>query len=168
MSISKLWLNAGLLLTVAGGLAACVGGEEAQEEQAPAAEAPAASTPAPAPAAGGGSVPTLNNPPPGVTQEMAVAGQAIFNGQGICYTCHGQNGTGTALAPNQNDDQWLHITATDPAGKYEQIVQIINQGVSQPKQFPAPMPAKGGAQLSDEQVRQAAAYVYAISQRGRQ
>ena len=38
-----------------------------------------------------------------------------------------------------------------------------SKGVPQPKQHPAPMPAKGGAPLTDEQVKQVSAYVYSIS-----
>jgi mono/diheme cytochrome c family protein len=46
------------------------------------------------------------------------------------------------------------------------IEGVVRNGVPQPKQFPAPMPAMGGAPLSDEQVRAVAAYVYSISHGG--
>ena len=151
------------VFTSALALAACGGGGDAANETA---GAPAGSTPPAAAPAGGAATPSSVALPAGVTQDMVAQGQQIFHGNGICFTCHGQNGTGSPLAPNQNDDEWLWITATDPAQKYEQIVGVINSGVPQPKEYPAPMPPKGGAQLSEDQVRQVAAYVFAISQGG--
>jgi mono/diheme cytochrome c family protein len=38
----------------------------------------------------------------------------------------------------------------------------VTNGVPQPKEHPAPMPPKGGAQLSDDQVKAVAAYVYSL------
>lgn len=98
--------------------------------------------------------------PEGVTQEMVTAGEQIYSSNGNCMTCHGQGGAGTPLAPVLADGDWLHID-----GAYDAIRQIIQAGVPQPLQFPAPMPPMGGAQLSDEQVRSLAAYVYALSHR---
>ena len=160
MRIATLTVRLGVL-TSALAFAACGGGdsEPAAERAAPPAAAPAGAP------AGGGALSSVALPA-GVTQDMVAQGQQVFHSNGICFTCHGQNGTGSPLGPNQNDDEWLWITATDPAQKYEEIVGVINEGVSQPKQAPAPMPPKGGVQLSDEQVRQVAAYVYAISQSG--
>jgi mono/diheme cytochrome c family protein len=95
--------------------------------------------------------------PPGVTAEMVTAGQQVFSTT-TCFTCHGMNGTGGPLAPALNDAQWLNID-----GSYDAIVGVVNNGVPQQKQFPAPMPPKGGATLTDEQVRQVSAYVFSIS-----
>ena len=68
------------------GMAACQpSGEQPaaeQQQQQPAAQAPAAQPAAPA------------ELPAGVTQEMYAQGQALFTGQGICYTCHGMNAEG--------------------------------------------------------------------------
>lgn len=139
-------------------MAACGGGDSAETEtpvEEPAAEAPA---PAPAPANAFANV-TF---PEGVTAEMATAGQPLFN-QGVCFTCHGQNGTGTPLAPALNDQEWIN---TD--GSYEGILQVIHEGVAQPKQFTnaGMMPPMGGAQLTEEQMQQIAAYVFALSHGG--
>ena len=38
----------------------------------------------------------------------------------------------------------------------------MRTGVPQPKQHPAPMPAMGGANLSDDQIRQVSAYVWSL------
>lgn len=96
--------------------------------------------------------------PPGVTQPQVDEGKQIFHGPGACFGCHGQNAAGGPLAPALNDTQWLHID-----GSLDAITDIIMKGVPQPKQFPAPMPPKGGASISDAQVRAVAAYIFSIS-----
>lgn len=113
-----------------------------------------------APAAPAAQAPAAQQPqvqlPAGVTQAMVTQGKQTFDSS--CFACHGQAGAGGPLAPALNDGQWLNID-----GGYESIVRVINDGVPQPKQYPAPMPPKGGAPLTDEQVRAVAAYVYTIS-----
>jgi mono/diheme cytochrome c family protein len=96
--------------------------------------------------------------PEGVTQEMVTAGQQIYGSTGFCFTCHGADGSGTPLAPALNDSEWLHID-----GSHDAIMTIVRNGVPQPQQFPAPMPPMGGAQLTDDQIRDVAAYVYTLS-----
>jgi mono/diheme cytochrome c family protein len=96
--------------------------------------------------------------PPGVTQDMVAQGQQLYGSTGNCFTCHGQGGTGTPLAPSLNDSGWIHID-----GSLDQLAEIIAAGVPVPSQYPAAMPARGGAPLTDEQVRLIAAYVYTIS-----
>ncbi|MGH7444305.1 MAG: c-type cytochrome [Longimicrobiales bacterium] len=96
--------------------------------------------------------------PEGVTAAMVTAGEQVFTGPGFCFTCHGQGGAGSPLAPPLNDNEWLHID-----GAYEAIVETVRTGVPEPMQFPTPMPPMGGAQLSDDQIRAVAAYVYTIS-----
>lgn len=96
--------------------------------------------------------------PAGVTMEMVEAGDEIFNSGSICYSCHGAQAAGGALAPALNDGDWIHID-----GSFDAIAEIITTGVAAPQQFPAPMPAMGGSPLSEDQVRQLAAYIYAIS-----
>lgn len=97
--------------------------------------------------------------PEGVTPEMVTQGEQIFRGQGICYTCHGMNAEGGPLAPSLSDDQWVNISGRD----YDEIIDVIRTGVAQPEQHPAPMPPMGGANLTDEQVRAVAAYVYSLN-----
>lgn len=110
-----------------------------------------------APAAAGPDLAALSLPA-GVTAAMVEEGQALYGGSGNCFTCHGAAGAGSPLAPQLNDGEWLNI-----AGQYEEIVNVIMNGVMQPKQYAVPMPARGGSTITDEQVRAVAAYVYAIS-----
>jgi mono/diheme cytochrome c family protein len=143
-------------LATAGWLTAC--GGDAGETEEPA-ETPA-ETPAPAPAPA--PAPTTGAAPEGATQEMVTAGQAIFSGKGMCITCHGPTATGTPLAPNLTDGEWLNIT--DPS--WANIQGLVRTGVPTPKQHPCPMPPMGGAQLTDQEIQQVAAYVYSLSHQG--
>jgi mono/diheme cytochrome c family protein len=127
--------------------AACGGGESADTSEA-AAAAPAAEA-APAMSA---------ELPEGVTMAMVTEGRELFNGSGTCFACHGQDGAGSTLGPAFNDDEWLNADGT-----YESIIDVINSGVDQPKQYPGVMLAKAGMSLTDEQVAALAAYVYSLS-----
>ena len=104
------------------------------------------------PSAGGGGAQS--------PQQIAL-GDSIFHGQvggGTCSACHGQDAKGTAVAPDLTDSQWLNGD-----GSYQFIVNTITNGVPKPKQHPAPMPPKGGAPLTDDQVNAVAAYEYSLS-----
>ena len=171
-------------------LAAACGGEKANHMQgsnttstaAPAA-APTPSTGAPAGSTAAGGAVAGSTAAPGAAAETTSAagasgaaagggagsitaaevaqGDSIFHGQvggGTCFTCHGQNAKGTALAPDLSDKVWI-----DGDGTYNYLVQRVTTGVPQPKQYPAPMPPRGGAPISDAQVRAVAAYVYSLS-----
>jgi mono/diheme cytochrome c family protein len=159
-------MAAGTFLPACGG-----GGDQSQAQAAPAASDQTASQAAPAaapadtataavaaaaPAQGAG--PTIGEVPQGATMAMVQAGEKIFHGPGNCYTCHGADAKGTALAPNLTDTVWLNID-----GSYQAIINTDKNGIPNPKQHPAPMPPMGGAQLTDQQIHEVAAYVYAIS-----
>ncbi len=141
--------------------AACGGGGDQQgaETEQPAAEASA-------PAADANQMasattqqgPEIGEIPEGATAEDVQQGQQIFSGVGNCYTCHGPDAKGTALAPNQTDSVWINID-----GSYQSIMSTVKTGVPNPKEHPAPMPPMGGAQLTDKQIHDVAAYIYAIS-----
>ena len=98
--------------------------------------------------------------PEGVTAVMVEEGEAIYSGAGICFTCHVATGEGIPnLGADLTDDEWLH---TD--GSYEALVENIMEGVtSQESSSGVPMPAKGGAAITDDQVKAVAAYVWTLS-----
>jgi mono/diheme cytochrome c family protein len=133
-------------------LTAC--GDAPRQDTAPAADVP--------PAAAAPEQPIGANVvlPEGVTLDMVQAGRRVFETT-ACFTCHGMDGYGTALGPTLRPHDWLNSD-----GSFEGIMGVVRNGVPQPVQYPAPMPAMGGAQLTDEQVRQVAAYVYVISRGG--
>ena len=68
---------------------------------------------------------------------------------------------GTPAAPSLADAEWLNIS-----GSYDEIVQTIHTGVPKPKAHPGSMPPLGGGSFTDDQVRQLAAYVFALSHQG--
>jgi mono/diheme cytochrome c family protein len=108
-----------------------------------------------------GARPALAQAPAGVTPAAIAQGDSIFHGQlasGTCTACHGQDAKGTAVGPDLTDTLWLNCD-----GSYQFIVSTVTTGVPQPKQHPAPMPPKGGATLTDDQVKAVAAYVYSLS-----
>lgn len=113
---------------------------------------------APPPAAAAATQRAPVDLPEGVTQDMVAQGEQLYGSSGNCFTCHAANAGGTPLAPALNDGSWLHID-----GSFEELVRIISEGVPVPSQYPAAMPPRGGAPLSEEQVRQIAAYVYTLS-----
>lgn len=101
--------------------------------------------------------------PAGVTPEMVRQGREVFTGDGFCYTCHGSEGRGMpGLGSDLADGEWVH---TD--GSFEELVSRIRQGVpANSATTGVPMPPRGGAALSEEQIRAVAAYVWTLSRGG--
>jgi len=99
--------------------------------------------------------------PPGATPEEVALGARIVRGEaagGTCAGCHGSNAEGSPLGPSLRSSKWLWGD-----GSLQSITKIINDGVPNPKQYRSPMPPKGGAQLSQAEVKAVAAYVWAVS-----
>lgn len=94
---------------------------------------------------------------PATGQALVDQGRLTFGGAGHCFACHGSSASGTPLGPDLTDARRLNID-----GSYAGIITLVRRGVPHPKQYPAPMPPMGGAQLSDEQVCAVAAYVYSL------
>lgn len=134
------------------GLGTACGGDRG----APAEEAQPAATEAAAPEAAP-AAPEMDLPE-GVTPEMVAQGETIFTGTGICYTCHMPGGVGGPLAPNLTDDEWINID-----GSYEAIVNLVTTGVPEPVEHPGIMLPKGGTNISDDDVRAVAAYVWTLN-----
>jgi glucose/arabinose dehydrogenase/mono/diheme cytochrome c family protein len=101
--------------------------------------------------------------PQGSSRQMVELGDAVFHGRAggaTCTGCHGSDASGTPLGPPLLGHRMIWGD-----GSYESIEAIIKKGVPQPKQYRSPMPAMGGAQLSDEQLSAVAAYVWALGHR---
>lgn len=102
------------------------------------------------------AVPAQTATPP--DSATVAAGRQLFEGRGLCATCHGIAGEGM-LGPttvlHAGKDSWLHHDGT-LAG----IVQVITTGVdADHSKSGQVMPPRGGSRLTDAQVRQVAAYV---------
>ncbi len=99
--------------------------------------------------------------PDGVTADMVVAGEHIFNGQS-CIKCHGAGARGSQRAPDLTDSTWIHID-----GSYSAIVALVTTGFTKSEmrdpKYPFSMNPRGGVNLSNEQIRQVAAYVWSLS-----
>ena len=99
--------------------------------------------------------------PEGATPQMVALGKRIYSGQvggAPCSGCHGDAGQGSALGPALNAKSWLWSD-----GSVSGIAKTITEGVAQPKKYRAPMPPFGGAQLTPDQVKALAAYVWTLS-----
>lgn len=95
--------------------------------------------------------------PAGVTTAMIAAGDKVYH-ENSCIACHGPDARGTAVGPDLTDATWL-----TGDGGLAAIHKIIEEGVDTPKQFRSPMPAMGGSQLSDDELKNLSAYVWSIS-----
>ena len=155
-----------MVFAVSFGVVACGGDAGSdQVETAAAAEAPAedaAANPcAPADAEAANPCAGMTQElPEGVTAEMVAEGETIYAGAGICSSCHGADGAGVPnLGADLTDDEWLHSD-----GSYQGVVDGIMVGVTaQESSSGVPMPAKGGTNITDEQVQAVAAYVWTLS-----
>lgn len=99
-------------------------------------------------------------PAPSVA-EVAL-GDSVYHGKAggaLCYVCHGPAGKGVnGLGPSLIDKEWVNGDGSLPF-----IEKTILEGVPKPKKMPAPMPPKGGGQLTEAQIKAAAAYVWSLS-----
>lgn len=97
--------------------------------------------------------------PPDVTEATLADGKTLFKGAGLCAVCHGPEGKGVeGLGPDLTDSEWLHSD-----GSFQAIVtQIVNGVPPDQSSSGAVMAPRGGAQLTDEQVKAVAAYVWSF------
>ena len=95
--------------------------------------------------------------PAGVTAEMVAKGKKVFGGAGLCMACHGPAGKGLT-GPDLTDATWLHFD-----GSYEAIVKVVTGGIDDKQSKTGViMPPKGGSGISDDDVRNVAAYVWSL------
>lgn len=140
---------------------ACGDGERHEEVTVDVSEDTAAVVPIASPALSSGGATSAAD---SLAPEMVALGDSIYHGRaagGTCFTCHGQAGQGTEIGPSLADPQWLHGD-----GSYNGILALVIVGVPTPLQYPAPMPRMGGVQLTMDQARAVAAYVYSLSREG--
>lgn len=101
---------------------------------------------------------TAQQPAPAPPDSATIAaGKLIYEGRGLCQTCHGKDGEGL-LGPTTRldaDKQWLHQD-----GSLDGIIAVITAGIDAKKSASGiVMPPRGGSRITDLQVRQVAAYV---------
>lgn len=107
-------------------------------------------------------VPSAPAVPAAVTAAAIATGDSIFHA-GSCQRCHGQKGIGAQNGPSLVAGAWLHSPGT-----FNDLVATITNGVpraslkDQTRRFPM-NPRGGPMNLTDDQVKSVAAYVYSIS-----
>lgn len=108
-----------------------------------------------------GQPPALPALPPGMTLALIVAGDGLFHGKGNCFACHGADATGLPDAGSALTTG-LHFIPTE----WGPIDSLITAGISEAIARSAiRMPPRGGkSDLSPDDTRAVAAYVWAISQ----
>jgi len=98
--------------------------------------------------------------PPGAKPDEVVLGGKIFRGEigsATCSGCHGADATGTPVGPNLSTGKWLWSD-----GSLASLTERIAEGVPEPKLYRGPMPPLGGSQLSPDNLKAVAAYVWAV------
>ena len=100
-----------------------------------------------------------------MSDEMLQQGATLL-AEGTCARCHGRDGSGTNLAPNLTDDEWLQADGT-----LESIRATIASGVPRDQiKDPSrrqPMEPMGQMMIDDDQLNALAAYVWSLSREGR-
>jgi cbb3-type cytochrome c oxidase subunit III len=105
-----------------------------------------------------GARPAVAQAPAAVTPAAIALGDSLFHSKGNCYACHGATAQG-AVGPNLTDAEWIHSD-----GSYDAIVKQITTGVTaEESKSKIPMPPKGGSQITDDEVKAVAAYVFSLS-----
>jgi len=104
---------------------------------------------------------TLPPLPPGMIIQMIIQGDSIYHGAGNCAACHGIEAQGL---PAAGDGLTVGLSYAQP--KWESIDSLIDRGIPEAlTRSPIQMPPRGGrSNLTPEQVRLVAAYIWAISQ----
>lgn len=94
-----------------------------------------------------------------VTDSAVARGREVFHGVGSCSTCHGLEGVGTDSGAPLAQGVWLHGEDT-----FEGILSRVVHGIPRDVSTRGTtMPMRGWSTLSDQQVRDVAAYVWTIS-----
>jgi len=96
--------------------------------------------------------------PPGVTARMVRQGKEIFEGRGLCHTCHGAQ-AGGIFDPDLTNPGWWYAE-----GSYLAIVRQILTGVPEDQSTSGvAMPPLGGSNISEDDVQAVAAFVWKVS-----
>jgi mono/diheme cytochrome c family protein len=102
------------------------------------------------------SLPGQTSPAADSAAARVALGRKLFEGKGLCFSCHGKAGEGV-LGPSTRlaGRKLVHVKAVlaDVAGLIEAGVDSAHSSIGQP------MPPKGGSRLTANEVQAVAAYV---------
>ena len=104
---------------------------------------------------------TLPTLPPGMTVAMLQAGDSLFHGRAGCFGCHGIEGQGLPAAGDAVTVELDYV-----AYNWRSIDSLIAAGIPDAlTRSPIALPARGArGDLTGEEIRRVAAYIWAISQ----
>ena len=115
------------------------------------------------PNAGGQAMASSLPVPPGATAGQVALGDRIFHGEvasAPCVGCHGTDAKGSPQGPDLTNGKWIWGD-----GSLASIARIIKDGIPHPKQYGAPMPPMGGADLTPDQISAVTDYIWALNHR---
>ena len=96
------------------------------------------------------------------TAALTARGRTLFEGKGLCFSCHGKDGEG-ALGPGTRlaGRRLVHVKPV-----LDEIVSLIKAGVDSAHSSNGQvMPPRGGSRLSDSDVVAVAQYVLELQKR---
>jgi mono/diheme cytochrome c family protein len=96
--------------------------------------------------------------------ERAALGRKLFEGKGLCFSCHGKDGEGV-IAPSTRlaGRALVHTKAT-----VAELTALIKAGVDSAHSTSGQvMPARGGSRLTDAEVDAVAWYVLELQKRAK-
>lgn len=97
--------------------------------------------------------------PEGVTPARIAQGQELYRDTG-CPACHGPDAKGVSgLTADLTDGQWKFVEG----GELAALVTVIREGLTADKTGGMPMMAN--TDLSDDQVKAIAAYIWSVNQK---
>ena len=100
---------------------------------------------------------------PADTAALRIArGRTLFQGKGLCFSCHGKEGEGLLAPSTRLTGRTLgHVkpTITDVAALIKAGVDSAHSSIGQP------MPPRGGSRLTDAEVELVAWYVLELQKR---
>jgi len=104
---------------------------------------------------------TLPTLPKGMTIGDIVGGDSVFHGKGHCFVCHGPEAAGEPAAGDA-----LSVGLTFVQTDWMQIDSLVTVGIPDAiTRSPIRMPPRGGrSDLTRDEIKRVAAYVWAISQ----
>ncbi|HEY4099733.1 MAG TPA: cytochrome c [Gemmatimonadales bacterium] len=103
-----------------------------------------------------GAAPMMAQLPPSADTGQVAVGRKLFEGKGLCFSCHGKNGEGVLGPTTRLAGRTLVHTKNIAAG----IAALIKTGVDSAHSTSGNiMPPKGGSRLTDSEIDAVAAYV---------
>lgn len=108
------------------------------------------------------AVPAQKPAAPDSAAERSAAGRKLFEGKGLCFSCHGKNGEGVLAPTTRLVGRALTHTKVTVAA----VTALIKAGVDSAHSTSGQiMPPRGGSRLTDAEAESVAWYVLEMQKR---